>query len=146
MTPWNVHGGRHTGSRGTGSGLCPGTVNGSREEGSPASFQRCVSSCDLLLTGALDLPTPELMSLPSSSGHCPRQSAGKRQAPAGEPLTWAGSICLVLYRERHIFRTSSPSASLLSDVHLASIAAASLTQGLSVTLALREKRQGPGND
>lgn len=66
--------------------------------------------------------------------------------PAGEPLTWAGSLCLVLYKERHIFRTSSPRASPFSDGHRASMAAASLTHGLSVTLALRAERQGPRND
>ena len=55
------------------------------------------------------------------------------------PLTSAGSICLVSYKERHILKTSFPSLSLFSDVHLVSMAVASLTHGLLVMLDLREE-------
>lgn len=44
------------------------------------------------------------------------------------------------YKERQSFRTSFPSASLFSVVHLVSITVASLTHGFSVMLVRREKK------
>ena len=46
---------------------------------------------------------------------------------------------MVLYKERQIFKTSFPSPSLFSTVHLVSITVASLTHGLLVMLLLREE-------
>lgn len=66
--------------------------------------------------------------------------------PLKHPLTSAGSICSVLYRERQIFKTSFPSPSLFSVVHLVSITVASLTHGLLVTLVRREKNAGIRNN
>lgn len=60
------------------------------------------------------------------------------------PLTSAGSICSVLYKERQIFKTSFPSPSLFSTVHLVSITVASLTHGLLVMLVRREKNARHG--
>ena len=64
---------------------------------------------------------------------------GGEEGRCREALTSAGSIRLVLYKERQSSRTSFPRPSPGSLVHLVSIPVASLTQGFFVTLILREK-------
>lgn len=101
---------------------------------------------------ALYLPITQAKRYPSTvADTASNKEVGKerddpQQSHLKHPLTSAGSICSVLYRERQSFKTSFPSPSLFSVVHLVSITVASLTHGLLVTLVWREKNAGIRNN
>lgn len=110
-----------------------------------ASFQHCSSQliCYRLWALSTDNLGKTLPTVADTASN--KEVEGKddpQQSHLKHPLTSAGSICSVLYRERQSFKISFPQPpSLFSVAHLVSITVASLTHGLLVTLVWREKMQ-----